>query len=255
MSLFKIMQFPLRTTKEDIDFLFEMVRKSPYVNNNIDYKKKAQNTTIKFEEENEQVNAHAGSESVNSHYIRILQGICNATRLTSVALAQFKNDSNIERLKNTCKWIGNKIINSQYIFSTDALSDGLEELEYSTDDMIAIDAKSYAAGSIIATIAHEQGHICLSHTVRGPVDDDVSRNDERQAELFSCSVSTATPFAGHIVLASLFVNVLFAWMMGDDEIATTHPHSRERVFNTVNSHERILKNLGITKNNIEDFLP
>jgi len=121
--------------------------------------------------------------------------------------------------------------------------------------MIAIDGKSYAAGSILATIAHEQGHICLSHTLRGPIDDDVSRNDERQAELFSCSVSATTPFAGHIVLSSLFVNVLFAWMMGNDEIATTHPHSRERVFNTVNSNERILKNLGITKNNIEDFLP
>lgn len=254
MIIFKKSNLP-STTESDIKFLFEMVRKSPYVSMNPDYREKAQNTNIDFDYSNEMINAYAQSSSRTSHRICIYDGICNSSTMMSIALAQFKQDCDIERLKEACRWIGERAINNNGYFTTTDISDGLDNFRYSTDGIVGTEAKSYTAGAIMAVIAHELGHICLSHTLREECSDDVSRNDERQADLFGCNVSCTTPFASHIVMATLFCEILFTWMSDIDAIATTHPHSRERVYNTVNAHDIILKSLGITPSNIDVFLP
>jgi len=255
MNFFKNSYFPLETTAQDVKFLFEMVRKSPYISGNSDYDKKAKNTKVKFDAHNEMINAYANSRSADVHDQVIFQGICNTAKLTAIALAQFKEDCNIGRLKETCNWIGIMAIENHYRFPVRSIEQGLEDLNYSTEGIIGVEAKSYTAGAILSVIAHEQGHICLSHTLREDVSDEVSRNDERQADLFGLNVSATTPFTSHIVLATLFVEIIFTWMSGNEDIATTHPHSRERVYNTLNGHDVVLKALGITKDNIDGFLP
>jgi len=160
----------------------------------------------------------------------------------------------MKKLKNTCRWIGNTAIDYNGEFSSVLIEEGIEKFGYSTSGAMAIEAKSYTAGAILAVIAHEQGHICLSHTIRGDQSGEVSRNDERQADLFGCSVTATTPFASHIILASLFVEILLSWMEDEDDVATSHPHGRERVYNTLNSHDAVLRDLGITKDNIDGFL-
>ena len=252
--------FPLYTTKEDIDFLGEMVKKSPYVACNSDYRKKADDTKVTFASNEDLVNAYAQSFDDTSHKITMLNGICNASKLMGVALAYFNKNpdkkSAAGRLALSCRWIGNEIIDNNYKCPVSLIRKGLKDLCYKTDGMIGIDAKSYAAGGILAIVGHEQGHICLSHTLQGgDYSDEMSRNNERQADLFGCNVSVTTPFATHIVLATLFGEVLFNWMIGNEQIATTHPHSRERVFNTIRAHDTILAELGITEDNIHWFIP
>jgi hypothetical protein len=259
MSIFRDSYFPLYTTKEDVDLLFEMVRKSNYVAGNPDYNRKAQNTKIYFREEDNSINANAGSYDEDSHRIQMLNGLCNTIRFTAVALAYFKEygeeGGGVGRIALAMRWLGNKIIEDHYSFPISSIEEGLNNMEYDTNGIIGIESKSYSAGGILAVLAHEQGHICLSHTLRSDWSNEVSRNDERQADLFGCNVSITTPFASSIVLATLFVEVVFSWMSGNKEIATTHPASRERVYNTIDAHDTILKELGITKENIEYFLP
>lgn len=259
MNIFRRSNFPLYTTKQDVELLFEMVRKCNYVAGNPDYNRKANNTKISFAEGDHSVNAYAQSYDEESHKITILNGICNTTKFTAVALAYFKEygeeGGGIGRIALAMRWLGNKIIENNYVFPISSIQEGLKAMEYDTNGIISIEAKSYAAGGILSVIGHEQGHICLSHTLRDDWSDEVSRNDERTADLFGCNVSLTTPFASNIVLATLFVEVVFNWMSGNHRIATTHPASRERVYNTINAHDVILKELGITKENIDWFLP
>jgi len=109
---------------------------------------------------------------------------------------------------------------------------------------------------VLAVVAHELGHICLSHTLSLEDSNTCSRNDERQADLFAFSVIATTPFAKYNAMATLFVDILFEWMGGGSEdTATTHPHSKERVMNCLASNHMVFRAYGITKDNINDFLP
>jgi len=255
MNMFKTNYMPLQISKADIEFLFEMVKGSSYVNGNPDYKKKAKATKIDFDVSNDIVNAYANSdEDGREHIICIFNGLCNATILMSIGIAKFKQDGNIQQLKEICRWIGETTVENGSSFTNAFIEEGIDKFGYSTGGNIGIEAKSYTAGAILSVIAHEQGHICLSHTIRGEGGNEVSRNDERQADLFAHSVTATTPFASHIILASLFVEILLSWMMEDDDVATSHPHSRERVYNALNSHDEVLRELGITKDNIDEFL-
>ena len=261
MSIFRLTNFPLHTTRQDIELLFEMVRKSNYVSTNIDYSKKAENTKIEFSESDNTVNAMARSFTPEQHGITLFNGICNALKTSAVALAYFKEyggshrDDGIGRLALCMRNLGNKIIDNEGIFPISSMQEVINEMEYDISGQIAIESKAYAAGGILSVIAHEQGHICLSHTLREDRSDEISRNDERQADLFASSVSITTPFSGHIALAGLFVQVIFTWLGGNNETATTHPISRERVYNTVNANDVALKSVGITMDNIDWFLP
>ena len=259
MSIFRLPNFPLHTTRQDIELLFEMVRKSNYVSTNIDYSKKAGNTTIEFSESNNMVNACARSFTPEQHGITMFNGICNALKASAVALAHFKQygeeGGGVGRLALCMRNLGNKIVDNGYSFPISSIQEVINEMEYNIDERIAIESKSYAAGGILSVIAHEQGHICLSHTMRGDQSEEISRNDERQADLFGCNVSHTTPFGSHIILAGLFTEVIFTWMQGDNVVASTHPISRERVYNSVNANDVALKALGITMDNIDWFLP
>jgi len=256
MTLFTQGDYPLNTTTEDIEFIFNLCKQTAYVTKNKDYDSKAKNTNISYSEENTQVNAYAMSHSQRSHSITILGGLSNATKLLAVALAEFKRTENLEQMVDACNWIGSTCLENQFHFIEDMIQEGIDELEYNLTSYLAKESKAFSVGLLLAVVAHELGHICLSHTLRDDVSNEISRNDERQADLFAQSVISDTPFAGYLILSSLFMEILFTWMgKNNDGPATTHPHSKERVYNTLNSHDEYLAELGITKDTIDRFLP
>jgi hypothetical protein len=255
MALFKKGTFPLETNKSDLEYFFKMVIHSPHIASNPDYKRKAENTKFSYTHNSDVVNAYAYSESETRHGTTILAGFCNAVKLLSIGLADFKESKDVNKVKELCNWIGENTIEKSGSFTYNMIEEGISHFEYNPEGIIAINAKGYNAGAIINTIGHEMGHICLSHTLRDNVSNEVSRNDERQADLFGYNIVSNTPFSEHISIASLFVEIIFAWMEGIESIATTHPHGRERVYNFVNGNIDTLKVLGITLNNIDDFLP
>ena len=243
-------------TQDDIEFIFEMVRRSSYVLQNPDYHSKAINTEILLDTSNV-VNAYAQTldYEANKHHITILSGLINASALMSIGIAQYRIDNNIEDLIRVCNWLGT-LAASKGSFTRQDLWEGVEQFNYDVNGVVGIEADSYLVGAVLSAVGHELGHICLSHTVRGDWSNEVSRNDERQADLFAHSVVSTTPFASYTVLGTLFTEIIFTWMgKGRTGPATTHPHSRERVYNAINSHEEVLESLGITRDNIEEFLP
>lgn len=251
-----ISRFNTDTNQQDIEYIYEMVRRSSYVLNNPDYATKANNTQIELIE-SDTVNAYAQTLDYerNLHKISILNGLVGASALMAVGIAQFRVDNNLERLIEVCNWIGTTA-SSRGKFGKKLIWEGVELFNYDVNGIIGIEANSYLVGAILSVVGHELGHICLSHTIRGDWSNEVSRNDERQADLFAHSVVSTTPFASYTVLGTLFTEIIFTWMSkGHTGPATTHPHSRERVYNTINSHEEVLASLGITRDNIDNFLP
>jgi hypothetical protein len=247
-------KFNTNSSQDDIEYIFEMVRRSSYVSQNPDYKNKATRTSIVLDK-SDTVNAYAQTLSAESHRITILSGLINACALMAVGIAQFRIDKDLEQLIKICNWIGTNASSSGK-FSRKLIWEGVERFNYDVNGIVGIEANSYLVGSILSVTGHELGHICLSHTIRGDWSNEVSRNDERQADLFAHSVVSTTPFASYTVLGTLFTEIIFAWMAkGHTGPATTHPHSTERVYNTINSHEEVLASLGITRDNIDEFLP
>lgn len=245
------MPFPIHN--KDLEFIFEICTRSSYVSGNPDYKKKAKQTKIVFDE-SDMVNAYAQNLGGNRSQISMLNGLCNITIPLAFALAKFEQNEDIDELANACNVIGD--LKSAY-FRDNEVEPMLKKLGYDQDNpYLYEEAKSYFTGLLLAVVAHELGHICLSHCIRTDGNYETSRNDERSADLFAQSVISTTPFSGYLILSSLFMEVLFTWMSKQsDGPATTHPHSRERVYNTVNSHEQYLAEIGITTETIEDFLP
>ena len=254
LSLFEEPEFPINTTQSEIEYIFNMICNSSYVIRNNDYKRKANNTSIIFDAENSIVNAYASSANYPSHNIHIFSGLSCTSKLMGIALATFIENTDINILRKACAYIGNIIQDTGEFTPTDVIN-GIDELEINITSLLASEASSYWFGSILSVIGHELGHICLSHTIRGDWTNPVSRNDERQADLFAHSIVSTTPFAKYNILSTLFNEVVFAWLSNSNEPVTTHPCSIERVMNTINSHEELLIEYGITKENIHVFLP
>jgi hypothetical protein len=258
MPIFHRGDYPLETTKEDVNTIFELVRNCPYIVGNEDYNEKAQNTKISYKEDENVVNAYADNASGKYKYrIVIFAGLCNAFKLGSLAMAEFESDKDFNKFKESVKWIGQKIAGSFGTFTSEDCSSGIQSLRINMSNNICREAKSYLAGSLLSVIGHELGHVILSHVLRGDTGSANSRNDERQADLAACAISESTPFARYSVLGGLIMSIIFTWIFpeGGPETESTHPHSRERVINWVNSHREYLESFGINSKNIDQFLP
>ena len=242
----------IHTNQQEMEFLFEMTRNASVVSGNIDYRRKAKNTNIELALSGT-VNAYAQSfDDGNRHKIVMYEGICSAGHLCAFALP----DKNPYQLVEVCKYIG-KIIERTGQFTPQDVAQGIDDLSLKTDESHLREVDSYSAGFILSIIGHELGHICLSHTLGGRESEGVSRDMERQADSFACSIARSTPFSSYLVPGLLFSEIVLAWATQSysDEPATTHPHSPERVMNIFNSHEDTLADYGITRNNLSDFLP
>lgn len=240
-----------RMRQNDLNFIFELCVRSPYIEGNRDYKKKARATEITLKNDDD-INAYAQSLGGSKSSIKVLTGLCNIAIPLAFALAAFKLDNDINDLTHACN-----IIADNSNFPIEKVNSTLIKLGYDVKNTyINEEARSYFTGMMLAVVAHELGHICLSHCIRDDGSFETSRNDERSADLFAQSIISSTPFGGYLILSSLFIEILFTWMNKNNTgPATTHPHSRERVMNTLNSHEQYLNEIGITKDTIEDFLP
>ena len=122
-------------------------------------------------------------------------------------------------------------------------------------------ARSLSASMEAAVIAHEAGHIALSHTLGTRLNFDVSRNQEREADSFASSVLSTSPFREYLFLGQVFVTLLFSWMdhVGRHKDPTTHPLGRERFFNVMTSNSAAAADaadqFGLTRERLVELLP
>lgn len=260
MSNFKNASPPMSMNSKDAQVLFEMVRQCFYVSGNPDYSRKANLTEFVFLGDDSTVNADAsmrGMGGKEAYRIRLFQGLCESFRFGSIAIAEYMKTQDLEKFIRSIKYLGTSIMNNGG-FSGELVRKGISECGMKLTGNICREAKSFLAGSVLFVLGHEQGHICLSHVVRDYDSDHLSRNDERSADLFACSVAEASLFTGYAVMGGLLMGFIFSWLHGrpsDSDPENTHPAGVERVYNLLNSHKEYLRSIGITSDNIERFLP
>lgn len=242
---------------QNVEYIFNICKFSPHIQKNPDYKRKAQNTKIEVSDVTD-VNAYAQTVN-NGHQIVMYDGIMNMMLVFGYALAEFKRNNDYAKLHQSFHTIIDEMIENNYEFSMGSTTKVAEALGYSEPStFIEGEATAYYTGLALTVIAHEMGHIALSHTMREDGTYTTSRNDERMADLFAQSIIATTPFASYMILSGLFMPIMLAWLhkgSDDNEPATTHPHAKERVMNALASNDEYLAELGITKDNIGDFLP
>lgn len=252
----------LETTAEDIQQITQFVFYSLHVQHNPLYKTRAGQTTLKYLEGEDTVNAfatdlHIQGIDADPPMIVIFGGLARATRLAGIALGvdrTFGTEESRQLLVRTIRYIGGSIVENGGGFP---LSDAMEIFRDLKSWEAARKARSYAAAMNMAVIAHELGHIALGHTLGRQANLEVSRNQEREADSFASSVASASPFSDYIVAGGIFWWVILTWVEAAAGAAgeTTHPRSRERLMDYIRANRDQADALGIDENIIADFLP
>jgi hypothetical protein len=243
--------------EEAINLLYEQVIQSTFVRNNKSYMEKVNNTIIQYDT-SDTINAYATIRD-DKYLINIYKGLTKTMQAGAIALTNFVINRDPDMLKKHLKVLV-KLINTnsgdftheKFIEYMMTLNSDIDEAQMET--ILPLSA-SYAAGAVLEVIAHELGHICLEHLYDEHVSLEVSRNNERQADLFACSVVATTLFSEYMYLGSFMSNLLFAWMGDSTKMATTHPHGKERLENMFNAFEYKLLDMGITRELFEEIKP
>ncbi len=129
---------------------------------------------------------------------------------------------------------------------------GLRHDAIIVDEAMRHEAVDRSSAAILATLAHEAGHIALGH-VNANVDYykvnlEVARNQERQADSFMSSVIATVPFGEHMFEAEMFNDFLNAVAEKSrkekSDRGHTHPLSVERYNNLLKDHPDLAEKYG-----------
>ena len=247
--------------QQTIELLYDMVKTSSYVKNNKHYMDIVDKTVMLYSDE-PVVNAYATTlnDGSNKYKIQMYKGLCSCMQACSIAFANYIDTRDVDDLKKHLNKLTKIIHNSDYEFLQNDYIEYILEMKNEIGNIqfnkIVTNTASYASGAILEVLGHELGHICLGHLYDEHKSLEVSRNNERQADLFACSVVNTTLFRDYVYLGSFMSNLLFTWMgKGSDRIATTHPHGQERLDNMFNAYEYQLNEMGITREVYNEIKP
>lgn len=249
---------PFTFSSEEVRSLFLAVRDSPHVRENAQYAAVMQNVRMAYLSQDDTVNAYAcvrplGSEQRLVPQVCLLGGEVRFSMLTALAMVAQRNGFS-GALAKLMKILDDKSyvkLSEQKAKSVCALS-GLDEALNSP--AIAEEARRIAAGTVMGTLAHEAGHVVLGHVHRnGERLNEVTRNQERQADLFCDSVISTSQYGQYI-----FEGTVLYWLMKTrhdqarqvrtgqaTDANRTHPVARERLENVLRDNPEKAKALGI----------
>ena len=246
----KIKQF-VSPGESEMNQLFEYVRNSSHVVENVLYSNIMAKVKFGYDIENNDVNAYATVSRVEKNsdtvvpVIVYLGGAARFGRIASLALAaEMAGDKGAAaRFLSMLKPIDCGKLDmaaAQRIIGESGLGYALK------DEQVISKAKSISAGLALGVIAHECGHHSLGHvlaTKKSP-NLEISRNQEREADSFASSIIASSPFSDYILTGTLLWYYALANQQGD-AVATTHPLAKERFDNFVRANEKLAASLGI----------
>ena len=250
---------PFTFSSEEVRSLFLAVRDSPHVRENAQYAAVMRNVRIAYLSQEDEVNAFAcvrplGSEQRLVPQLFLLGGEVRFSMLTALALAAQRNGfpkalAKLMKILDDRSYVTLSEQKAKIVCTLCGLDDALKT------PAIVEEARRIAAGGVMGTLAHEAGHVVLGHVHRnGERLNEVTRNQERQADLFCDSVISTSPYGQYI-----FEGTVLYWLMkthrdqdrqgksGQAANANgTHPVSRERLENVLRANPEKAKALGIT---------
>ena len=110
-----------------------------------------------------------------------------------------------------------------------------------------VEANAIAYGTIIGVLAHEFGHLALGHCngIGMYLSDEVSRNQEREADSFASSVVNLSEYRNVIGIGKIIWELaLTVFQKVCRETATTHPLSAERLVDFVRANPSTAREIG-----------
>lgn len=117
------------------------------------------------------------------------------------------------------------------------------------DEGVRKKSKSLAAGMVIGILAHEVGHHVLGHLDRTggmAKNDEITRNQEREADSFASSVISSSPFGEYVFAGTLLWHYALANKQQErGSVEGTHPLSLERLENLIRANPDKAKEMGI----------
>ena len=103
-----------------------------------------------------------------------------------------------------------------------------------------------ACGTVVGVLAHEFGHLALGHCCGSVLNDEISRNHEREADSFASSVVSASEYRESLGLGTIIWELAMAVFESIHGVeATTHPHSIERLLNFIRANPSTAEAIGM----------
>jgi hypothetical protein len=276
-----VIRMLLTPTVTELEQSASFMFKSSFIQGNVAYRDRVGRVTFVYDDEDPTVNAFATDQPIQTHNGRSVApplicfdaGLATTIRLIALALAAQLTavetravSPGVSLLAGTFRAFGKACIEGRGKFTMDmavAVFAGavLPTLTRFDEHTLSL-GQSYVAAMESFVIAHEAGHIALSHTLRQHVINlEISRNQEREADSFGASTLSSCPFRDYLFLGSVFVTIIFCWMdeAGGNHSATTHPLGRERFENALRSNSEAAAEaaarFGFTREHLLELLP
>ena len=245
----------------ELTAMFEMVRNSPHVTGNKMYSAIAKNMQFVFDAQDPTINAYSrivSAEGRTRPMVAVCAGNVRFANVAGLAMATAHNGYTnqlpalLHAMRN--EWKGMLSVPDANEF---VVSHGLAAID---DARVAEEAKGIAAGVLLTSIAHEVGHLSLGHLYAVDHDDinaEISRNQEREADLFASSVMSASPFGRYMFEGALLKHLAVSVFDGleKDYRTRSHPYSRERLRNFIQQNLMKARALGITEGLVDQLAP
>jgi len=233
---------------EDVVPLFESIRNSSVVKQNTVYTSLTKDIAFTVFETNDTINAYA--TRVPKPAIVCYAGEVRFAHVLGLAVsAELGGNKGV--LKRFMNGMTPAHFRSFSMENAKALVNECELAYVLGDENLLSEARSIAAGEIMATLAHETGHHVLGHVwndrdARARQSKEVRRNQEREADSFASSVISLSHFGKHV-----FVGQLFSWWVmskvdAASDATLDHPLSQERFDNLVRANKAKAAALGLS---------
>lgn len=239
---------------DDIKTLFDYIRGSRLVLENPVYRAALEKVDVVYltdpaNPESNEVNAGAGEKKItlNAGFVRLARIAGSALAADLGGGAVFKRLLDV--VFDNPAWADSITMDE----ATDLfIALGLRHDAIIVDEAMRHEAIDRSSAAILATLAHEAGHIALGH-VNANVDYykvnlEVARNQERQADSFMSSVIATVPFGEHMFEAEMFNDFLNAVAEKSrkekSDKGHTHPLSVERYNNLLKDHPDLAEKYG-----------
>ena len=237
-----------RPTDAEMRHLWDVVRHSPHISANKLYAAVTAKVEFRYLPDDDTVNAAAALYSPEAlgagkkPILLLLGGYVRVSRV--VALAAAANEAGVTNAlpRLVRMW---RDLNRE--FPESAMNAFLDESGLSSvtnNPGIVVRAREISCGMILATLSHEAGHHSLGH-LHGGVDtgtQEISRNQEREADSFSASVMSVSPYGKYMLHGELLYYAIDAKVGGG---GGSHPYSKERFENLVRANPVLARALGL----------
>lgn len=243
-----------------VDDAINVIHASSYIARNRAYLDKI--SRVKFVYSEEMIaNSFAARTGIDSYGVYTFEGLSLLLCTCAAVFSEFTSNHNAAQAKKALKWLFGHVFTEIFAYGDewDAILPEKIDAFYRRfpEYLVKENYPRYmelARKMITFVLGHEIGHIMLCHCDRtnGKMNN-VSRNNERSADLFSCSILQGTGFGSSFAEGAIFLILSFYFM---DTKKTrnlqygTHPGHTDRVMNIIQSFKNELRFANISEADI-----